>query len=170
MNQEHLLRGNLSALDHFSPLLSGEKVVDVQRLEDLLPNAVGPTQTLDDACGIPRDIIIHNSASTVEVDSLRKLVRGDQNAIVVPLLLGGYSSIKIGQQVVKEPLSQAPRGNQDPVGERRLQRRPNVPYGILVFTKDHHLSGWLSGTSRHTKNFAQSLHQAPALGVVVNEP
>jgi hypothetical protein len=95
VNQKHLLTGYFAALDNVRALLGGEKVVNPQKLKYLAANTVDTPNTLNDSGWVPRDIVVDDRPSPVQIDALGKFIAGEQDLKVIFLHCGSYTGIEI---------------------------------------------------------------------------
>ena len=81
--------GGFAELDEVVAFFGREKVVGVNRVE-LGVHAVDAPDALDEARGIPRDVVIDDDVGAVEVHAFGEDFGGDQDAVVVlgPIRLG----------------------------------------------------------------------------------
>jgi hypothetical protein len=92
----NLRLGGLAKLYQVVALVGREKVIGVNLVE-LRIHAVDASDTLNEAGGIPRDVVIDDHVGTVEVHTLGQDFGGDQDAVVIlrPIGLG----VEIGDDI-----------------------------------------------------------------------
>ena len=96
MYHGHLERGNFLCARFRFAYIRREVVVDEEFVKHLAVDTVDTTDTLNDTCGVVWNVIVEDSASTVQVVTFRDGISGHKYLIVVALKFFLQSGIKVG--------------------------------------------------------------------------
>ena len=111
----------------------------MELVEDLPADAVDAAQALQDARGIPGDVVIDRHAGTVEVQPFTDFVRAHQDVVIVTLHGLGTREIEVRAQLVALLAPQIPH-HADAPGEGLLQPPAQEGDRVREFAEDEDLA------------------------------